>query len=73
MEKKITIDKLARMVQKGFEDTASKQDVGEIRNDIVEVRKDIKEIKEILLKQHDWRITALEREVKSIKEQFLLK
>ncbi len=88
MEKKISIEKLGQMVQKGFEGAENAREklarmiykeVETIRDematktDVEEIRKDIKEIKDILLKQHDWRITQLEQGLKSIKEQFLLK
>ena len=70
MEKKIGIDKLARMIYKEVETIHEEMAT---KTDVEEIRKDIREIKDLVLKQHDWRISALEKEVRSIKEQFLLK
>ena len=47
MSKKITIETLAGMVQKGFEQTASKAD---LKNEIYSVREEIRETREVLAK-----------------------
>lgn len=44
--KKMTIDKLAIMVAKGFESTATKTDVEEIKKDVTVLKKDVSEVKE---------------------------
>jgi hypothetical protein len=71
-EKTITIEHLARMVQKGFEETAKRDEVnGQFdgvnkRFDKVEVRLD--RIEKLILADHKRRIENLEAEVKELKE-----
>lgn len=52
------------MVQKGFEGVEKR---------LNELTREVRGIRMELLKDHRTRITALEKEVKYIKEQFLLK
>jgi hypothetical protein len=56
-EKKITIDDLAVMIKKGFDETAKQTDVDK-RFDKIETRLD--RIEETLLKNHEARIKRLE-------------
>ncbi len=70
MAKKITIDDLAIMVQKGFEETAKKADIDK-RFDEVDKRFD--RIENILLKQHSDRIEKLELEMMRLKEALVIK
>jgi len=63
--KNITIDALARMVKKGFDETAKRGEVNE-RFDKVENRLD--KIEKLILSEHKRRIEKLEIEVKELKE-----
>jgi len=71
-KKNITIDDLARMVKKGFDETAKKIDVDgqfkavDKRFDIIEDRLD--KIEKLILADHKRRIEKLETEVKELKE-----
>lgn len=68
----ITIEDLARMVQKGFEETAKKHAVKEgfdgvnERFDILE--ECLEKIEKLILADHKRRIEKLENEVKELKE-----
>lgn len=75
-KKEITIDDLAIMVQKGFNETAKKIDVDkgfdavDKRFDKVENRLD--RIEKLILTNHNERIEALEMEVKKLKDLLAL-
>ncbi len=66
----ITIGDLARMVQKGFEETAKKDEVN-MRFDKVEDR--LETIEKLLIVNHRQRIEKLETEVKELKELLAVK
>lgn len=68
--KKITIENLARMVQKGFEETAKKDEVHK-RFDKVENR--LERIEKLLIAEHRRRIEKLEFDVKELKELLAVK
>ncbi|MFH1181293.1 MAG: hypothetical protein V1705_02810 [bacterium] len=63
--KNVTIDDLARMVKKGFDETAKKEEVN-VRFDKVEERLD--KIEKLILADHKRRIDKLEVEVRELKE-----
>jgi hypothetical protein len=75
-KKEITIDDLAIMVQKGFNETAKKIDVDkgfdavDKRFDKVENRLD--RIEKLILTNHNERIETLEMEVKKLKDLLAL-
>lgn len=69
-EKEITIEDLARMVQKGFEETAKRGEVNK-RFDKVEDR--LERIEKLILADHKQRIEKLEAEVKELKELLAVK
>jgi len=69
-EKSTTIDELARMIKKGFDDTAKKADVG-LRFDKIENRLD--RIEKLLIEDHQKRIEKLEDEMKELKAALALK
>lgn len=77
MNKNITINDLAAMVQKGFADTASKNDLKSLkiemnqRFDLVDKRFD--KIEKLILADHKKRIERLEFEVKELKELLAFK
>ena len=66
----VTTDDLARMIQKGFDETAKKVDVDQ-RFDVIE--KDIREIKEILIQKNTARIEELETGMTELREALALK
>ena len=68
--KNITIDDLAGMVQKGFEETA-KKDEGNERFDKIEDR--LERIEKLILADHKRRIEKLEDEVKELRELLAVK
>lgn len=68
--KNITIDDLAMMIQKGFEETAKREEVNE-RFDKVEDR--LENIEKLILADHKQRIEKLEEEVKELKELLAVK
>jgi len=51
--KKVTTDDLAIMVAKGFENTATKTDMGEVKKDIKELKENVKDIKKDILNLGD--------------------
>ena len=68
--KNITIDDLAGMVQKGFEETAKRDEVNE-RFDKIEDR--LESIEKLILADHKRRIEKLEVEVKELRELLAVK
>ena len=86
-KKNTTIEDLARMVKKGFDDTASKSDIKGLRSDIEELKSyvgelklDVKDVKNrldnierLILKQHGERIINLERRMSRMEEMFAVK
>ncbi len=67
---KVTIEKLARMVQKGFEDTA-KAHVVEAEFRVVNERLD--RIEKLLIVEHQRRIEKLEDDVRMLKDALNIK
>ena len=68
-KKNITIDDLAIMVQKGFEETAKKAEMN-LRFDQIDKRFD--KIEKLILADHKNRIEKLEEEVKELKNLFAM-
>jgi len=68
-KKSITIDDLAVMVQKGFAETATKNEMNK-RFDLVDERFD--KIEKLILADHKKRIERLEMEVKELRELFAM-
>jgi len=69
-EKKITIDSLARMVAKGFSETAKTAEVN-FRFNKIDDR--LERIEKLVLANHKMRIERLEEEVKYLKELLAVK
>ena len=70
-KKNITIDDLAVMVQKGFNETAKKVDM-DLRFDKLDTRlsrveKDVVTIRDLILESHRKKIEKLEEDVKDLK------
>ena len=76
-KKNITIGDLARMVQKGFNETAKKKEVNrhfsEIDRRFDGVDKHLEKIEKLLIVNHRERIERLEMEVKNLKELLAIK
>lgn len=70
IKKNVTIDDLAMMVQKGFEETAKKDETNS-RLDKIEDR--LETIEKLLIVDHRQRIEKLEAEVKELKELLAVK
>lgn len=71
--KEMTIDELARIVAKGFENTAAKFDIEEIKGEITEINKTLESIEYRLGKiesRHERRIDILEDRMSVIKTYF---
>ena len=68
-KKNITIDDLAIMVQKGFEETAKK---AEMNLRFVQIDKRFDKIEKLILADHKNRIEKLEEEVKELKNLFAM-
>lgn len=66
----VTIEDLARMVQKGFEDTAKKIDMDD-RFNAVEMRLD--RIEKFLLEEHRRRIEKLEDQMQEVRDALNIK
>ena len=64
-EKEITNEELARMIARGFEETAKKTDVNK---QFADVHAKLDHIENILLTDHKKRIEKLEQAVKELKE-----
>ncbi|MDP3764462.1 MAG: hypothetical protein Q8Q95_02470 [bacterium] len=63
-KKKTTIEDLARMVAKGFEETATKKDLGDLR---LEMNRRFDKVENIILIDHKRRIEKLELDIKELK------
>jgi len=81
-DKKITIEDLARMVQKGFSETGGeingvKEDVAEVKNEMRRSFKAVDErfdkIEKLILADHKRRIERLEDEMKDLKNLLAVK
>ena len=72
VKKDITTENLTRMVQKGFETTASDIDTlrSEMKMEFSDVRKRLDRIENILLRAHENRIEHLEDKVRVIEVAF---
>ena len=75
-KKETTIDQLARMVQKGFESTASKEDLRELRTDFdgrFEImQKRLDRIENLLITSIDRRFERIEDTIRLVKTKLRL-
>lgn len=69
-KKNITIENLAGMIQRGFSETAKRDEVGR-RFDLIEGR--LEKIEKLILADHKRRIEKLEIEVRDLKELLVVK
>ncbi len=76
-KKNITIDDLAVMVKKGFDETAKKKEVderlGRIDERLGRVEEKIDNIEKLILKQHTFEIQELKKRVRRIEDLFAMK
>ena len=68
MPTKISIEQLAGMVQKGFQETASKGDIRDLREDMRSMAKKLDRIENRILEEHAHRINLLEDDMKRLKD-----
>ncbi len=70
-EKSITIDQLARMVQKGFEETSKKSDLNNLRTDLNNLRTEMNErfdkVEKIILADYKRRLEQVESDMRLLK------
>ena len=71
-KKNITIDELAVMVQKGFDDVATKSDIKNIDKRFDAMDKRFDKIENVVLASHQKRIEKLEAEIKDLRELFAM-
>lgn len=71
VKKHITIEDLARMVAKGFEETAKKVDMDrqfeDLNNRLDSLEKDLKYVKDLVVLNHKRRLEKLESDMKELK------
>jgi hypothetical protein len=69
---KITIEKLAEMINEGFKSTASKEDISELRGEMNqqfgEVRSRLDRIEHLLLEDQNRKIENLETRMKKLED-----
>ena len=78
LKRQTTIDDLAVMVQKGFQDMGERVDVLQsdvhmLKSDMGDVKEQLDRIEKLVLVDHKHRIERLEFEVKNLKDLFALK
>jgi len=73
----VTIDQLARMVAKGFEETAKAKEVdaqfGKVNERFNKVEERLERIEKFLLEEHRRRIERLENEMKEVRDALAMK
>lgn len=72
-KRNITTDDLARMIKKGFDETATKTQVFALEKRMNNVENRLENIEKILLKQHGDQIQNLERRVRYMEELFAVR
>ena len=73
----VTTEELARMIQKGFDETAKKSDTNQefkgMNQRFDRIDKRLDRIEDILIKNHQTRIEKLEFDMKELREALALK
>lgn len=72
-KKNATIEDLAAMVKRGFDETAKKRDVDLLKVDVHDIKERVENIEKLMLKQHGFQIQELWRHVKRLEDLFALK
>ena len=65
-KKQITTDQLAVMIKRGFDDTAKKKDLDEVKFQVGHIEERLENIEKLLLKQHSFQIQNHEKRLKRI-------
>lgn len=73
MLKKTTMEELAGMVKRGFDETAKKRDLDLLKVDVHDIKERVENIEKLMLKQHGFQIQVLEKRVKRLEDLFALK
>ncbi|MEK7169683.1 MAG: hypothetical protein AAB767_00150 [Patescibacteria group bacterium] len=73
MTKTITIDDLAVMVKKGFDETAKRVNLDALTKDVAELSTKVTRIENILIRAHDNRIYKVEDDIRLIKTKVGIK
>lgn len=72
-KKNVTIEGLAVMVKKGFDDMGKRFDETAKEKDLNEIKERVENIEKMLLKQHTFEIQELKKRVRRIEDLFALK
>jgi ubiquinone biosynthesis protein UbiJ len=67
-QKKMTIETLAEMINEGFETTATKEDIKDVREDIATVNGRLDRIEHLLLEEQRRKIEHLETRMKKLED-----
>ena len=77
MAKKMTIEYLATMVKRGFDDVtknmAKQRDLDLVRVDVHDIKERLENIEKLTLKQYQFEIQELRKRVKRIEDLFAIK
>ena len=77
MVKKMTIENLASMVKRGFDDVtknmAKQRDLDLVRVDVHDIKERLENIEKLTLKQYGFEIQELRKRVKRIEDLFAMK
>ncbi|GEM_PF-1760342 len=77
MVKKMTIENLASMVKRGFDETAKRRDLEELKGDMNgrmgRLEEKLDNIEKLILRQHSFEIQELRKRVKRIEDLFAMK
>jgi len=66
--KKVTIENLAMMIKKGFDDTATKSQVGGLEKRLDKIDARLVKIENIILRHHESQIESLEKRILRLEE-----
>lgn len=77
IKKQATIDDLAGMVKRGFDDItksmAKQKDLDLVRVDIEDIKERVENIEKLMLKQHGFQIQELAKRMKRMEDLFAMK
>lgn len=77
MVKKMTIENLASMVKRGFDDVtknmAKQRDLDLVRVDVHDIKEKLENIEKITLKQYGFEIQELKKRIRRIEDLFAMK
>lgn len=68
---RVTIEDLAGMVKRGFDETAKQIDL--VKVDVEDIKERVENIEKILLKQYGFQIQELQKRMKRVEDLFALK